>query len=165
MNKDCQPQSVKDYSATYKFYINGISKEIKYPACRDELSSIEIVYIPLFNQSSDKDNDLLFLKREQLEPTADSGLTIRSTEIYNSGKVITRGRGAIVKSIDQEVVEAVKTKIKETDIMNKDCQTEPVVDYKTTYYVVQEDQAKSIILPNCSGQLKEIEQVYIDHIK
>jgi len=104
-------------------------------------------------------NDLiLFEENESWGPCPPDMICGQTTKFYESGKLVLKGEKNIEKQLDKETLEEIKSQIKSSGIMDKECSGKfPLPDYSADYTLNFEGKIKKVRYPNCEEELKEIE--------
>lgn len=117
------------------------------------------------NVTVQDDNVIVFEKNESWGgPSAINSVSYQSTKLYSSGKLILEGKKELQKQLDQEVLNNLVKKIKETEVMKKNCSVSPPTGisgnpYSVTYKLKVDNQEKIIQSPGCRNELQEIEKL------
>ncbi|KKU23205.1 MAG: hypothetical protein UX36_C0008G0005 [Microgenomates group bacterium GW2011_GWC1_46_15] len=114
-----------------------------------------------------KDPDLTYTKREfsSMCSTPDGeGSCNFNTYLYLSGKLVietcygsTDSATVTEKQLSKNQVEKIILAIKNSDVLNKECQHGKAYDYSATYYLNVDGVKKIFEFPECESELREID--------
>ena len=109
--------------------------------------------------ASIKDTNTLLLEKHESWgpcPNPDGGCFL-NTYVYRSGKVVFKNKMTLEKNLDQLTIGRIIQKIRDSNLMKKDCGDQTVLDYSARYKFLLDGQTKIIRFPNCESELKEID--------
>ena len=71
--------------------------------------------------------------------------------------MVFEGKTRFEQKIDITAVNAIMRKIRDNNLMAKNCEALPVMDYGATYKLTLDGKTREIIFPGCNRELGEIE--------
>ena len=118
--------------------------------------SLDMVYM------KKKDASPVLFKKDDWWSACPVGQRIcqQTTKLYDSGDLVFYGVESTRKKVNQEKLDQVKNKIRETGIMEKVCLAEPTPGYQATYYLNLDGKSKFIGYPGCEEELGQIEESF-----
>ncbi len=123
-------------------------------------SQIDVNSSPFPEKSPQFDiEDFRFEKTENWGPCPQSETCFQKTILKGDGFFEREGQDNNVKFLSVVELLSIINKIKSTGIMEKECISQPVLDYSATYNIRLSDKQKEIISPGCQEELKEIEKL------
>jgi len=101
-------------------------------------------------------DSLLYSKKASWGPCPPGGVCFQDTYLYSSGKLIVNNPTK-EKLLDKNIVEQIKTYIRDSGIMNKECKVNgTIVDYSATYNIYLDGKQKTIQFDGCQDILDKI---------
>lgn len=105
---------------------------------------------------------ILFEKQESWGPCPPGGEPCQQTTLlYTTGRLVLYGNENKEQNLSPELIKTIYSKIEETGIMQKNCDTQPVLDYIATYKITINNTTKNIQSPGCYFELSSIEKIFL----
>ena len=109
---------------------------------------------------NEKNDTVLLEKRESWGPCPSIEYKCyQSTKLYYSGKLILEGSNDTEKQLDKNSFDRIINQIKASQIFDKDCYAQEVLDYGATYKLNLDGRKKTIGFPGCEDELRKIEEL------
>jgi len=133
--------------------------EGNYYATDKNIGYIELDYVSnLLDRQENNDNLIMFEKDEGWGPCPPDYICRQLTQLYYSGDLVLEGEIDTIRQLSREEVEAVKSQIELSGIMQKDCNATIPPDYWKRY-TLNLDGAEKRISSGCENELKSIEDL------
>jgi hypothetical protein len=122
-----------------------------------------IVYLVLnlptkYYTTTDLD-EILFEKIEGWGPCPPDTVCKLETKIYYSGKMSVSGQVYAEKELPENTILEIVKVVKDTNLMNKNCEAPIVLDYMATYKLNIDGNKKEIQFPGCEKEIRKIENL------
>jgi len=104
-------------------------------------------------------NLILFEKNAAWGPCPPDVICEQSVKLYYSGELIFEGEINATEQLSKETVGNLINQIRLSNIMGKNCEVTPVLDYMSTLKINLDGQIKEIIFPGCEEEVNKIEKL------
>ncbi len=118
-------------------------------------------YLTQTNNNDIYIHDAVFYKKESSWgpcPNPEGGCFL-NTYVYASGKVVLESKTTEEKQLSKDVVNNIIKEIRDSGIMDKDCDAPLVLDLWITYTIDLDDRVKKIRFPGCEDEMGKIDQL------
>jgi hypothetical protein len=103
---------------------------------------------------------LIFEKDEGWGPCPPEGEPCKLvTKLYSNGMLTREGQYNETVYLSEDEVNKIVNKIEETNVLQKSCDAEIVLDYYAFYKIKIKNIIKDFIFPGCEREMKEIEEL------
>jgi hypothetical protein len=102
---------------------------------------------------------VLFEEKMNHSPCEDESGCGYSIKLYYSGELILKANNEIQKFLDQTTINSIVDKIKETNIMNKNCNKDSVHDVWGTTKINIDSEQKIVKYPSCEDEIYQIKKL------
>jgi hypothetical protein len=80
--------------------------------------------------------------------------------LYYTGKLVLDGKVKNTTYLKSSKINQITSLISSTNIMNKNCSAELVVDYYSTFTINYKDVVKVITFPGCQDEIMQIKELF-----